>query len=294
MTTRHGRTAEIGVIGGSGFYAMTELDDVTTIDVSTPFGSPTSPLTVGSLGGRRVAFLARHGDGHRLLPSELPAHANIHALKQLGVTHLLSVSAVGSLREELPPGTMVLPDQVIDRTAGRDRTFFEGGMVAHVSLADPFCPAFQQQVRDAARDAGVETIQGGTYVCIEGPQFSTRAESRLFRQWGADIIGMTAMPEVRLAREAGICYAILATVTDYDVWHDTEDDVSVESVMQMLAANVERGRKTVAVLAHRPPSVCDSGCATAPARALATAADSIPPEKRPLIDLLASRAASSA
>jgi 5'-methylthioadenosine phosphorylase len=284
----------LAVIGGSGLYHLPGVEGVEALELETPYGPTSGAITRGQIGGRPMCFLARHGTGHRLNPSEVPYRANIHALKQLGVTHLLSVSAVGSLREELPPGTMVLPDQVIDRTAGRDSTFFEGGMVAHVSLADPFCPAFQQQVRDAARDAGVDTTQGGTYVCIEGPQFSTRAESRLFRQWGAEIIGMTAMPEVRLAREAGICYAILATVTDYDVWHDTEDDVSVESVMQMLAANVERGRKTVAALAHRPPSVCDSGCATAPARALATAADSIPPEKRPLIDLLASRAASSA
>ena len=282
----------LAVIGGSGLYHLPGMDGVETVEPDTPYGPASGPITRGWIGGQPVCFLARHGAGHRLNPGEVPYRANIHALTGLGVTHLLSVSAVGSLREELPPGTMVLPDQVIDRTVGRERTFFEGGVVAHVSMADPFCPAFQHQVGEAAGAAGVDTTRGGTYICIEGPQFSTRAESQLYRQWGADIIGMTAMPEARLAREAGLCYAILATVTDYDVWHDTEADVSVESVMRILAANVERGRQTVAALAGKPLSACASGCASAPATALATAADAIPEAKRPLIDLLTSRASS--
>ena len=284
----------LGVIGGSGLYDLPGIEDVETILPETPYGPPSGPIARGRIDGRPICFLPRHGPGHRLNPGEVPYPANVYALKQLGVTHLLSVSAVGSLRDHLPPGAMVLPDQVVDRTTGRPRTFFEGGVVAHVSLADPFCPAFQQEVSDAAGIAGVETVRGGTYVCIEGPQFSTRAESNLYRQWGADIIGMTAMPEVRLVREAGICYAILATVTDYDVWHDTEEDVSVASVIQILAANVERGRQTVAALARMPLSACESGCASAPATAIATHAEAIPADKQLLIDLLTGRATTPA
>lgn len=283
----------LGVIGGSGLYDLPGIEHIDTIQPETPYGPPSGPITCGTIAGNSVCFIPRHGPGHRLGPSEVPYRANLHALKQLGVSHLLSVSAVGSLREHLAPGTMVLPDQIVDRTVGRPRTFFENGVVAHVSLADPFCPAFQRTVASAARQSGIEPETGGTYICIEGPQFSTRAESNLYRQWGADIIGMTAMPEARLAREAGFCYAILATVTDYDVWHDAEADVSVESVMQVLAANVERGRQTVAELAKGQLSDCENGCASAPAMAIATHADSIPPEQQPLIDLLAGRSTSS-
>jgi 5'-methylthioadenosine phosphorylase len=281
----------LGVIGGSGLYDLPGLQDVERIEQETPYGPTSGTIVRGTIDRRPICFLPRHGAGHRLNPSEVPFRANIHALKQLGVSHLLSVSAVGSLREHLPPGTMILPDQIVDRTVGRARTFFEGGVVAHVTLADPFCAAFQRAVADAAGRSGIDTINSGTYICIEGPQFSTRAESRLYRAWGADIIGMTAMPEARLAREAGLCYAILATVTDYDVWHDTEADVSVESVMRTLAANVERGRQTVAALASMPLARCESDCAAAPARAIATHADAIPDAFRSLIDLLTSRPA---
>ncbi len=279
----------LGVIGGSGLYDLPGIEGSETIEPTTPYGPPSGPITRGAIAGNSLCFLPRHGPGHRLGPSEVPYRANLHALKQLGVTHLLSVSAVGSLREHLAPGAMVLPDQIVDRTVSRPRTFFENGVVAHVSLADPFCPTFQRDIADAAASAGIDTVTGGTYICIEGPQFSTRAESSLYRQWGADVIGMTAMPEARLAREAGLCYAILATVTDYDVWHDTEADVSVESVMRILAANVERGRQTVAALAKSSLSACEHTCATAPAAAIATHADAIPPAQQPLIDLLAGR-----
>jgi 5'-methylthioadenosine phosphorylase len=279
----------LGVIGGSGLYDLPGLMDVETIEPETPYGPPSGAIARGRIDGRPLCFLPRHGPGHRLNPSEVPYRANIHALKQLGVTHLLSVSAVGSLREHLPPGTMVLPDQIVDRTVGRAHTFFEAGVVGHVALADPFCPAFQADVAGAAERTGSGTVTGGTYICIEGPQFSTRAESNLYRAWGADIIGMTAMPEARLAREAGLCYAILATVTDYDVWHDTEADVSVESVMQVLAANVERGKATVGALARRPLPACASACADAPRGAIATHADAIPVDRRGLIDLLTGR-----
>jgi 5'-methylthioadenosine phosphorylase len=289
-----GNTRMLGVIGGSGLYDLPGIEGIETIHPETPYGPPSAPITRGTIAGNPICFLARHGPGHRLNPSEVPYRANIHALKQLGVTHLLSVSAVGSLREHLPPGTMVLPDQRVDRTVRRSRTFFGGGVVGHVALADPFCPAFQREVADAAGRAGFEPILAGTYICIEGPQFSTRAESNLYRQWGADVIGMTAMPEARLAREAGICYAVLATVTDYDVWHETEEDVSVESVMRILAANVERGRETVGQLARMPLSACESRCASAPATAIATHADAIPPEALPLIELLTSRATATA
>jgi 5'-methylthioadenosine phosphorylase len=280
----------LGVIGGSGLYDLPGLTDIEQIEPQTPYGATSGPIVRGAVGTQHVCFLPRHGQGHRLNPSEVPYRANIHAMKQLGVTHLISVSAVGSLREHLPPGTMLLPDQVIDRTADRERTFFEGGVVGHVTLADPFCPVFQRHVAAAAASANVEAVMGGTYICIEGPQFSTRAESQLYRMWSADIIGMTAMPEVRLAREAGICYAILATVTDYDVWHDTEEDVSVESVMKILAANVERGKETVGQLARLPLAVCESDCASAPARAIATHRDAIPDNRKALIELLTSRA----
>ncbi|MBA2276245.1 MAG: S-methyl-5'-thioadenosine phosphorylase, partial [Chloroflexia bacterium] len=212
----------LGVIGGSGLYDLPELENVESREVETPFGFPSSPLVVGTLHGLRIAFLARHGRGHRLNPSEVPYRANIWAMRALGVSHVLSVSAVGSLREEMAPRAAVVPDQIIDRTVGRPRTFFEGGIVAHVGLADPFCPGLRDAIVASCRVHAPAVHDGGVYLCIEGPQFSTRAESNLYRAWNGAVIGMTAMPEARLAREAGLCYATAAMVTDYDVWHDTE------------------------------------------------------------------------
>ncbi len=240
---------KLGIIGGSGLYHLPEMEIVDRVAVETPYGEPSDHLTLGRLGQTEVVFLPRHGAGHRLTPSELPYQANLYALKQVGVTHLVTVSAVGSLKEELPPLSIVLPDQIIDRTVARPRSFFGSGVVAHVGIADPFCPNLRAAIGDAARAAGVPIVNLGTYVCIEGPQFSTRAESRLYRSWGASVIGMTAMPEARLAREAELCYATIAMVTDFDVWHETEAHVTVELVIANLMANTETGRRLVRGLA---------------------------------------------
>ncbi|HEU0165921.1 MAG TPA: S-methyl-5'-thioadenosine phosphorylase [Thermomicrobiales bacterium] len=261
----------LGIIGGSGLYAMPGLEEIEEQNVETAYGPPSSPIVVGSLEGVKVAFLARHGRGHFLNPSEVPYRANIAAFRRIGVTHLLSLSAVGSLKQELPPRTAVLPDQIIDITRQRARTFFEGGIVAHVGIADPFCTTLRAAVAPIAAAASPSSQDGGTYVCIEGPQFSTRAESRLYRSWGADIIGMTAMPEARLAREAGLCYATVAMVTDYDVWHESEDDVTVEVVQRVMADNVAANHEIVRGLAKRGLPACECGCASAIANAIITA-----------------------
>ncbi len=270
----------LGVIGGTGLYNLPDLEHVREIEIGTPFGPPSAPLVQGTIGTHPVVFLARHGHGHRINPSEIPYLANIAALKEVGVTHLLSINAVGSLREHLPPRTAVVPHQVIDRTVSRPRTFFENGIVAHVGLADPFCDAFRHQIVHAARQAQDAVQDGGTYICIEGPQFSTRAESFLYRQWGADIIGMTAMPEARLAREAGICYGSLAMVTDFDVWHEHEDDVTIEVVQRVLAENIETGRTVIRQLASEGLSACGSDCAHAARSALTTSPDHIADDVR--------------
>lgn len=290
MTAARGKAAEIGVIGGSGFYELRELSDIDTVEVSTPFGAPTSPLTIGTLAGRRVAFISRHGHGHRLLPSELPTHANIHALKQVGVERVIAVSAVGSLREEIAPQHAVIPDQLIDRTRGRASTFFGDGMVAHVGFADPFCGDLSAALGTASVDAGLHTHRGGTLVVIEGPAFSTRAESQLYRAWGASIIGMTALPEAKLAREAELCYASLSLVTDYDVWHETEADVTATAVVENLQANVAHARGIVAdTIARLAPRRSDCGCGDALAAALVTPAELVPIETRRRLGLLLDR-----
>lgn len=277
----------LGVIGGTGLYNVPDLDNVTTIDVKTPFGIPSSPVTRGTINERDVVFIARHGIGHRLNPSEIPFRANIHALKQLGVTHLLSVNAVGSLQGHLPPRAAVVPDQIIDRTSGfRERTFFENGIVAHVGLADPFCAAFRKAIIRHARSGAREVHDGGTYLCIEGPQFSTRAESNLYRQWGADIIGMTAMPEARLAREAGLCYGTLALVTDYDVWHMDEDDVTLEMVHRVLADNTDTAQRVIRNLVADELPPCDTNCAHAIDTAIITHDGDTPSEARERLALL--------
>lgn len=240
----------LGVIGGTGLYNLPELTDIEEIEVGTPWGPPTAPVIVGKLGDVRVAFLARHGRNHQFNPSEVNYRANIIALKYVGVTRILAVNAVGSLNIAMPPRSAVVPDQIIDRTVGfRARTYFDNGVAGHVGMADPFCPHLRASILRHARATQDLVEDGGTYICIEGPQFSTRAESNLYRQWGADVIGMTAMPEARLAREAGLCYGTLAMVTDFDVWHETEEDVSVEAVQRVLAENVETARNVVRGLA---------------------------------------------
>lgn len=270
--------AELGIIGGSGLYNLPGFDQDDSVPVDTPYGRPSSDVVVGTLGATRIAFLSRHGAGHRLTPSEVPYAANLYALKALGVERVLSVSAVGSLRERIEPRSFCVPDNLIDRTIGRRRSFFGDGAVAHVSIAEPFCPEFSAQVATAAESASSLGVQrGGTYVCIEGPQFSTRAESELFRQWGASIIGMTALPEARLAREAELCYACLAMVTDYDVWH-TEEDVSVELVIENLMAMAADVADIVAELAAGDDVVCAAGCRTALDNAIITAPEAIADE----------------
>lgn len=269
-------TAKLGIIGGSGLYALDGFETSDEIAFQTPYGKPSDPVRVGTLAGRRVAFISRHGRGHRLSPSEVPYAANVYALKSLGITHLLSVSAVGSLREDIPPRSFVVPSDLIDRTTGRRRSFFGEGIVAHVSMAPPFCPSFGDLVAEVAADAASLPVKrGGTYVCIEGPQFSTRAESETFRSWGASIIGMTALPEARLAREAELCYACLAMVTDYDVWHDS-DEVSVELVIENLNAMTSAVAAIIPALVERLPAACDAGCASALDNAIITAPEAWP------------------
>ena len=252
--------AEIGIIGGSGFYRMRGLDDVIEAPVDTPFGPPSDAVLIGTLGGRRVAFVARHGRGHHLSPSELPARANLWALKRLGVQRLISVSAVGSMREAIAPGHMGVPDQLIDRTMGRPRTFFSDGIVAHVAFAEPYCPALRRALVAAAGGAGT-VHDGGALIIIEGPQFSTRAESELFRGWGTSYVGMTALPEARLAREAEICYATLALVTDYDCWHDSHETVSADLVVRTLSDVAARAAGALGTLIPTLPTQADAGCA---------------------------------
>ena len=270
----------IGVIGGSGLYDMADLTDREDVVVSTPFGEPSAPFVIGSLVGRRVAFLARHGIGHRILPSELNFRANVYAFKTLGVERIVSASAVGSLRKEYAPLDIVVPDQFLDRTRGRISTFFGDGIVAHIPFAHPVCAALAGMVGDAAGAAGARTHRGGTYVCMEGPQFSTLAESRLYRSWGMDIIGMTNLQEAKLAREAEICYATLALVTDYDCWHPDHDHVTVEMIVQNLLRNAETAQKVVKALVERLPAARTCGCATALESAIITRPDAVPPETR--------------
>ena len=253
--------ATVGIIGGTGLYDI-DMGSVQEITLATPYGEPSGPITIGEMGGVTAAFLPRHGIGHRISPTELNSHANIHAFKQLGVERVVSVSAVGSLQEEIAPLHMVVPDQLIDRTRLRGNTFFGDGLVAHVSFADPFCPELSAQLADAVEEDAAATVhRGGTLVVMEGPAFSTRAESALYRSWGASIIGMTALPEAKLAREAEMCYATLACATDYDVWHDEYASVTVEVVIQNLHRNVAASRATLSRLIPRLTSkrICSCG-----------------------------------
>ncbi len=272
--------ARIAVIGGSGFYQMDGLADRQEVRCQTPFGEPSDAIVLGTLGGVRVAFLARHGVGHRLLPGEVPSRANIYALKSLGVEQIIAISAVGSLRQEIAPQHLVVPDQLIDRTKGRAGTFFGRGLVAHISFADPFCPVLRQVLLECAREAGATAHEGGTCVVMEGPPFSTKAESNLYRSWGADLVGMTTLPEAKLAREAEICYATLACVTDYDVWRESEKTVTAEMILANTIVNVEKARKVVALAVQRLPQERRCPCASALSDALVTPPQLVPEETR--------------
>jgi 5'-methylthioadenosine phosphorylase len=270
----------IGVIGGSGLYKMTQLTDVEEHPIDTPFGPPSDSIVIGTLGSTRVAFLPRHGRGHIYMPSEVPYRANIYALKTLGVECVISVSACGSLREDYEPGHIVIPDQLYDNTRDtRGRTFFGEGMVTHIGAADPFCPRLSHMLAEAVRAAGGTVHEGGAFITIEGPRFSTKAESNVYRQWGMSLIGMTTSPEAYLAREAEMCYAVMAHVTDYDVWHESEEPVTVEMVLRTFQANLEIARQAiVGVVDDLAASESDCDCHSALAAAFITDRRKIPPE----------------
>ena len=280
------KQAEIGIIGGSGLYAMPGLTNVREEKVATPFGEPSDAFILGDLEGRKVAFLARHGRGHKLLPTELNFRANIYAMKKLGVERILSASAVGSLKEEHKPTDFVIPDQFIDRTFARVSTFFGNGIVAHVAFGDPVCGTVAKTFKAACDAVGVVSKSGGTYVCMEGPQFSTRAESNLYRSWGADVIGMTNLQEAKLAREAEICYATMAMVTDYDCWHEGHDDVTVEQVVAVLHQNAENASKVVKAAVAAMPRERTCACGDALKYAILTDRKAIPAEARERLSLL--------
>jgi 5'-methylthioadenosine phosphorylase len=278
--------AEIGIIGGSGLYTMPGLTDVREVTIQTPFGEPSDAFVLGTLEGRKVAFLARHGRGHRILPSELNFRANIYAMKDLGVERILSVSAVGSLKEEHKPTDFVVPDQFIDRTFNRTATFFGHGIVGHVTFGDPICPEVSATIVQSCKDNTLVGKAGGTYVCMEGPQFSTKAESNLYRSWGADLIGMTNLQEAKLAREAEICYATLAMVTDYDCWHPDHDSVTVEQIVKVLHTNADNAAKVVKTAVARMPRERKCKCGSALQFAILTDPAKIPAATRQKLSLL--------
>ena len=282
----------IGVIGGSGLYAMEGLTDTEWRRIDSPFGAPSDELLFGRLGDVQLIFLPRHGRGHRLSPSGINYRANIDALKRAGCTDVISVSACGSFREDLPPGAFVIVDQFIDRTFAREKSFFGNGMVAHVSMADPVCSRLGDALEGAAKESGIACIRGGTYLTMEGPQFSTRAESFLYRDWGCSVIGMTNMPEAKLAREAELCYATVAMVTDYDCWHQEHAHVDVEAVLKVLHDNAEKAQTLVAATAPKlagAREVCHAGCDRALEVAMITAPESRDPDAVGKLDAVAGR-----
>lgn len=278
--------AKIGVIGGSGLYKIEGMTSIKEVKQKTPFGEPSDAIIVGELEGKSIAFLPRHGRGHRISPSEVPSRANTYALKSLGVEWIISVSAVGSLKEDIHPLDLVIPDQLIDRTKSRVNSFFGGGVVAHVPFADPFCPVLSDILYQAALDVGARAHKGGTCIVMEGPLFSTKAESNLYRSWGASIIGMTALPEAKLAREAEICYATLACITDYDTWHETEEAVTIDMALENLLRNVDTAKRIIDIAAACIPQRRECICAEALKNAIITAPNRIPQRMKKDLDLL--------
>lgn len=272
--------AKVAVIGGTGLYQIEGLTEIEEVEVATPFGTPSDSIIIGTLEGVRVAFLPRHGKGHRISPTEVNARANIFALKLLGVEYVISVSAVGSMREDYAPLDVAIPNQLFDHTKSRPRSFFEDGVVAHIAFAEPFCPRLSELLFEAAKASSAKVHSNATYLCIEGPAFSTRAESRIYRQWGVDIIGMTAVPEARLAREAEMCYATLAMVTDYDVWHESEEQVTVEMIIFNLLRNVEVAKGIIRGVVPHIPAVRDCSCQSALQNAVVTDWDLVPSKTR--------------
>ena len=278
--------AKIGVIGGSGLYQIEGLTDIEEANIDTPFGNPSDTITIGRLEGVGIAFLPRHGRGHRISPTEVPYRTNIYALKSLGVEWLISVNAVGSFKPEIKPGDLVIPDQLIDRTRSRVSSFFNKGIVVHIPFAEPFCPVLSQILYQAAKGIGASVHPKGTYVAMEGPAFSTKAESRLYRSWGADIIGMTALPEAKLAREAEICYAIIAGVTDYDSWQEKSEPITIDVILNILRQNIDTIKKIIKLAVARIPQKRNCECATALKAAIVTAPKFIPPEQKEKLNLL--------
>ena len=278
--------AKIGVIGGSGLYDIEGMSDIEEVKIDTPFGKPSDAITVGRLGGVGIAFLPRHGRGHFISPTELPARANIYAMKSLGVEHIIAVCSAGSFKGEIEPGHLLIPDQLIDRTRNRVNTFFEGGIVAHIPFADPFCPVLSEILVESGREAGANIHARGTLVVMEGPAFSTRAESRLYRSWEADIIGMTALPEAKLAREAEICYAIIGCVTDYDSWWKHAEPITVDVILDTMRHNVDTAKSIIKLAVGRIPEMRDCPCPTALETAIVTDAKAIPAEQKEKLDIL--------
>ncbi len=278
--------AKIGVIGGTGLYDIEGMTDIEEVNIDTPFGKPSDTITIGRLEGVGIAFLPRHGKGHRISPTELPARANIYALKSLGVEHIIAICSAGSFKKEIKPGDLLIPDQLIDRTRNRVNSFFTDGIVAHIAFAEPFCPVLSQILYQSAKEAGASVHPKGTFVVMEGPAFSTRAESRLYRSWGADIIGMTALPEAKLAREAEICYAVIGCATDYDSWWEPGEPVTVDMILTTLHKNVDTSKRIIKLAVGRIPEKRYCGCATALAMAIVTAPEMIPPEQRKKLELL--------
>jgi 5'-methylthioadenosine phosphorylase len=279
----------VGVIGGSGLYEMEGLTNVRSVKVETPWGDPSDEFMMGNLDDIKMVFLPRHGRGHKLIPSEINFRANIYGMKKLGVEWIISVSAVGSMKEEIAPGHIVIPSQFFDHTKGRKSTFFGDGIAAHVSMADPVCPVLSDVLYEASRKSGATVHKGGIYICIEGPQFSSRAESNIYRKWGVDVIGMTNMPEAKLAREAEICYSTLALSSDYDCWHEEHADVSVEDVIEILAKNVKLAKRIIKEAVRMIPEQRSCICSDALRNAIITAKDAISEEAKKRLNLLIGR-----
>ncbi|HET7290546.1 MAG TPA: S-methyl-5'-thioadenosine phosphorylase [Thermodesulfobacteriota bacterium] len=279
----------VGVIGGSGLYALEGITEVETVSVNTPWGKPSDDPVVGELGDVRLIFLPRHGKGHKLMPSEINYRANIFAMKMLGAERIVSVSAVGSMREDIKPGHVVIPSQFYDHTKSRASTFFGDGIAAHVSMADPVCPVLSESLYHAALSAGATAHRDATYICMEGPQFSSRAESNIYRKWGVDVIGMTNMPEAKLAREAEICYSTLALSTDYDCWHEHHGDVTVDDIMETLMSNVALARKIIVNVLSAISETRDCACKASLENAIITSRDAIAPEVKERLGILIKR-----
>jgi 5'-methylthioadenosine phosphorylase len=278
--------AKIGIIGGTGLYNIEGIQNIREIDVKTPFGRPSDSIVTGEIEGREVVFLPRHGKGHRIMPGEIPSRANIYALKSLGVNQIIAINSVGSFKEKIRPGDLIIPDQLIDRTKGRISSFFGQGIVAHIQFAEPFCPDMRSTLASAATKAGANVHLGGTYVVMEGPAFSTRAESRLHLSWGADVIGMTALPEAKLAREAEICYAMIALSTDYDSWHEAKEAVSVDIIMDTMKRNVELSKRLIKIAIGNLKQNNNCDCSRALAGAIVTDPDSIPEKRKQELSLI--------